>query len=118
MDGTAGRRPLPGAITAEWVENPASREDWLYYVGRDGLAFLSNVPVEDAAVLQVAALIGFIRETNDGGSSMYPAMSDCACRSTPAILIVILCPVSSCCIVFPLPAQGGESIFRGWNGGC
>jgi hypothetical protein len=27
---------------AEWVENPASREDWLYYVGRDGLAFLAT----------------------------------------------------------------------------
>jgi [2-(trimethylamino)ethyl]phosphonate dioxygenase len=51
---------------AEWVENSASREDWLYYAGRDGLAFLRGVPIEDAAVLRVAALIGFIRETNHG----------------------------------------------------
>jgi len=51
---------------AEWVESPASREDWLYYVGRDGLAFLRGVPIEDAAALRVAALIGFIRETNCG----------------------------------------------------
>jgi [2-(trimethylamino)ethyl]phosphonate dioxygenase len=51
---------------AEWVENPASREDWLYYAGRDGLAFLRGVPIEDAAALRVAALIGFIRETNHG----------------------------------------------------
>ena len=48
----------------DWVADPSIREDWLYYVGRDGLAFLSDVPVEDAAVLQVAAHIGFVRETN------------------------------------------------------
>jgi alpha-ketoglutarate-dependent taurine dioxygenase len=52
---------------AEWMENPASREDWLYYAGRDGLAFLSNVPIEDRAVIEVADRIGFIRETNHGG---------------------------------------------------
>lgn len=50
----------------DWVANPSIREDWLYYVGRDGLAFLSDVPVEEAAVLQVAAHIGIIRETNLG----------------------------------------------------
>jgi alpha-ketoglutarate-dependent taurine dioxygenase len=50
----------------EWVDNPASREDWLYYVGRDGLAFLRGVPVEDEIVLRVAALIGYTRETNYG----------------------------------------------------
>jgi gamma-butyrobetaine dioxygenase len=48
----------------EWVENPASREDWLYYVGRDGLAFLRGVPLREDAVLRVAALIGFVRDTN------------------------------------------------------
>ena len=52
---------------AEWMENPASREDWLYYAGRDGLAFLRGVPVENRAVMQVAERIGFIRETNYGG---------------------------------------------------
>jgi alpha-ketoglutarate-dependent taurine dioxygenase len=51
---------------ADWVENPASREDWLYYVGRDGLAFLRNVPIEDQAVTEVADHIGFIRQTNWG----------------------------------------------------
>jgi gamma-butyrobetaine dioxygenase len=50
----------------EWVENPASREDWLYYAARDGLAFLRGVPIEDAAALRVAARIGFVRETNYG----------------------------------------------------
>jgi alpha-ketoglutarate-dependent taurine dioxygenase len=51
---------------SDWAANPAIREDWLYYVGRDGLAFLGGVPTEDAAVLQVAAQIGFVRETNHG----------------------------------------------------
>jgi gamma-butyrobetaine dioxygenase len=52
---------------AQWMENPASREDWLYYAGRDGLAFIRGVPVENRAVMQVAERIGFIRETNYGG---------------------------------------------------
>jgi gamma-butyrobetaine dioxygenase len=50
----------------DWVSDPSIREDWLYYVGRDGLAFLSDVPQKDAAVLQVAAQIGYVRETNHG----------------------------------------------------
>ena len=50
----------------DWVADPSVREEWLYYVGRDGLAFLSGVPVEDSAVLEVAAHIGFVRETSDG----------------------------------------------------
>jgi gamma-butyrobetaine hydroxylase len=51
---------------AEWVANPSIREDWLYYAARDGFAFLRGVPVENEAVLHVAAQIGFIRETNYG----------------------------------------------------
>jgi gamma-butyrobetaine dioxygenase len=51
---------------AEWIENPASCEGWLYYAARDGLAFLRNVPIEDAAVLRIADRIGFVRETNYG----------------------------------------------------
>jgi alpha-ketoglutarate-dependent taurine dioxygenase len=50
----------------EWMENAASREDWLYYAGRDGLAFLRGVPVEEGAVITVAERIGFVRETNYG----------------------------------------------------
>jgi len=61
---------------AEWMENPASREDWLYYAGRDGLAFLSNVPVEDRAVIEVADRIGFIRETNHGGIFDVPSVTE------------------------------------------
>jgi len=49
---------------AEWVENPASREDWLYYVGRDGLAFLRGVPMQPGAARKAAGLIGFVRETH------------------------------------------------------
>jgi gamma-butyrobetaine dioxygenase len=51
---------------AEWVDKPAAREDWLYYAGRDGLAFLRDVPIEDSAVLRVAGQIGLVRETNCG----------------------------------------------------
>ncbi|MGA3228083.1 MAG: TauD/TfdA family dioxygenase [Acidobacteriaceae bacterium] len=50
----------------EWVENPASRQDWLYYVGRDGLAFLRDVPMQQDAARKVAGLIGFARETHLG----------------------------------------------------
>jgi gamma-butyrobetaine dioxygenase len=53
----------------EWIANPASREDWLYYVGRDGLAFLRNVPIEEgagkAALLRIAASLSVGGETND-----------------------------------------------------
>jgi alpha-ketoglutarate-dependent taurine dioxygenase len=54
---------------AEWIANPASREDWLYYVGRDGLAFLRGVPIEEgtrkAALSRIAASISIGGETND-----------------------------------------------------
>ncbi len=54
---------------SEWIANPASREDWLYYVGRDGLAFLRDVPIEEgegkAALLRIAAFISLVSEIND-----------------------------------------------------
>jgi alpha-ketoglutarate-dependent taurine dioxygenase len=53
----------------EWIANPASREDWLYYVGRDGLAFLRDVPIEGgaskAALLRIAAFLSLVSEAND-----------------------------------------------------
>ena len=53
----------------EWIANPASREDWLYYVGRDGLAFLRGVPIEEgarkAALLRIAARLCIRGETSD-----------------------------------------------------
>ncbi len=50
----------------EWVFNPAAREDWLYFVARDGIAFLGNVPLEEDTVLHVAESFGYVRETNYG----------------------------------------------------
>jgi gamma-butyrobetaine dioxygenase len=54
----------------EWIANPASREDWLYYVGRDGLAFLRDVPIEEgagkAALLRIAAFLSMVSETHEG----------------------------------------------------
>ncbi len=54
---------------SEWIANPASREDWLCCVGRDGLAFLRGVPIEDgaakAALLRIAASISVGGEIND-----------------------------------------------------
>ena len=53
----------------EWIANPSSREGWLYYVGRDGLAFLRDVPIEEgagkAALLRIAAFLSLAGETND-----------------------------------------------------
>ena len=60
---------------AEWVENPASREDWLYYVGRDGLAFLRDVPVEDAAVLRLPRTsVSFARPTTAASSMIADSL--------------------------------------------
>jgi gamma-butyrobetaine dioxygenase len=61
---------------AEWMENPANRDDWLYYAGRDGLAFLRGVTVEQRAVKRVAERIGFIRETNDGEIFDVPSVAE------------------------------------------
>ena len=51
---------------SEWVSQASMREQWLYRAGRDGLAFLRDVPLRDQAVLAVAAQIGYVRETNYG----------------------------------------------------
>ena len=92
----------------EWVENPASREDWLYYVGRDGLAFLRDVPVQEAPILRVAALIGFVRETNHGRASMCAASGMPVHTDNP-----YRDPVPGFQLLHCLSAagQGGESIF-------
>jgi alpha-ketoglutarate-dependent taurine dioxygenase len=53
----------------EWIANPASREDLLYYVGRDGLAFLRGVPIEEdagkAALLRVVSSLSVGGEINE-----------------------------------------------------
>jgi alpha-ketoglutarate-dependent taurine dioxygenase len=58
----------------EWTENPLSREHWLYYAGRDGLAFLTGVPVEEGMVHRVADQIGCMRETNSGAIFNVPSL--------------------------------------------
>ena len=80
----------------DWVADPSIREDWLYYVGRDGLAFLSGVPIEHAAVLQVAAhSASFARPTKAPSSTIVVLLP---CQSTLTILIVIRFLASCCCI--------------------
>jgi gamma-butyrobetaine dioxygenase len=54
---------------SEWSANPASRRDWLYYLGREGLAFLRDVPIEEsaakAALLHIAAFLSLASEIDD-----------------------------------------------------
>ena len=45
---------------------PSAQHDWLQHIRRFGFAKLSGGPVESGAVLRVAALFGFVRETNYG----------------------------------------------------
>lgn len=53
----------------EWIANPASRQDWLYYMGRDGLAFLRGVPIEvgadKLALSRIAASLSVGGETEE-----------------------------------------------------
>jgi alpha-ketoglutarate-dependent taurine dioxygenase len=99
----------------EWMANPASREDWLYYAGRDGLAFLSDVPVQHRAVMRVAERIGFIRETNDGGIFDVPSIAEPnANRALPVNTAnPYRDPVPGFQLLHCLSAsgEGGESIF-------
>jgi len=93
----------------DWVADPSIREDWLYYVGRDGLAFLSDVPIEDAAVLQVAAHIGFVRETNEGrifddrSVAAFPVHTDNPFRDPVPGFLLLHCLSNA--------GRGGESTF-------
>jgi gamma-butyrobetaine dioxygenase len=47
-------------------QSSALRLDWLEAVATWGLAFLSGVPTIEGSVLEVAALVGWVRETNYG----------------------------------------------------
>jgi gamma-butyrobetaine dioxygenase len=92
----------------EWVKNPASREDWFYYAGRDGLAFLRDVPLQPDAILDVAAHIGFVRETNHGRvfdvrSDALPVHTDNPYRDPVPGFQLLHCLSPS--------GEGGESIF-------
>lgn len=79
---SVGRRPFAprlwleaAGLTAKdfaWSEfsamngNRAARTQWLTRLLRDGLAFLSNVPRNDAGILEAARLAGRVAETNYG----------------------------------------------------
>jgi gamma-butyrobetaine dioxygenase len=58
------------------VRSPACRLEWLETIAAAGIAFLSNVPVEDRRVLDVAALVGWVRDTNYGRMFEVRAMPD------------------------------------------
>jgi gamma-butyrobetaine dioxygenase len=51
---------------AEVCESDAARYRWLRAVSRCGIAFLCNAPIRDGFVLELAALVGYVRETNYG----------------------------------------------------
>lgn len=56
-------------ITAQHTavtDNPAALSAWLNGVRRYGVARLDNGPVQQGALLQVAGLFGYVRETNYG----------------------------------------------------
>lgn len=61
-DGELLRRFSWTAVT----EDPAVRAEWLRAIAERGLAFLSGVPAESGRVLEVAALVGWVRDTNYG----------------------------------------------------
>jgi gamma-butyrobetaine dioxygenase len=93
----------------EWVRNPCSRKDWLYYAGRDGLAFLRNVSTEDGTVSRVAERIGFVRETNFGHTfevSISPTPRGHVSTGSP-----YRDPIPGFQLLHCLSAAGGESIF-------
>ena len=51
---------------AEVLQLHSLRLEWLETIARLGIAFLRDVPMEKDKVLEVAALVGWVRETNYG----------------------------------------------------
>ncbi|HTT02985.1 MAG TPA: TauD/TfdA family dioxygenase [Steroidobacteraceae bacterium] len=68
LDGASKRASQDFAWTTleEVRATPAARRDWLGRLLADGIAFLSGVPCEEDALLETAALIGRVAETNYG----------------------------------------------------
>ena len=62
--GLAAR--LPEGRFGDLVGDPAALRDWLALVRRYGFAKLTGGPLESGALLKVAALFGYVRETNYG----------------------------------------------------
>jgi gamma-butyrobetaine hydroxylase len=57
---------VPAADFGSVKSHPQSLRDWLSQVRRYGFGKLNGGPVEPGALLQVAALFGYVRETNYG----------------------------------------------------
>jgi alpha-ketoglutarate-dependent taurine dioxygenase len=102
-------RAFAGCDYGEWVENPVSRRDWLYYVGRDGLAFLRNMPIADGAVLRAAAQIGFVREANFG--RIFDVCNVARRRDLAFTGSPYRDPVPGFQLLHCLSAAGGECVF-------
>ena len=57
---------LPRAAFNEVKTRPGALRDWLAGVARYGVGVLTGGPVKPEALLEVAALFGYVRETNYG----------------------------------------------------
>jgi gamma-butyrobetaine dioxygenase len=64
--GLDAARDFAWAAFPEAQSDRALRARWLTRLLRDGIAFLSNVPCNEAGILEAAALAGRISETNYG----------------------------------------------------
>ena len=83
----------------------ARRAGWLRRLLQDGIAFLSQVPSVDAGILEAAALVGRVSETNYGlvyDALRYPNLEICVFGSrlgcTPTTRTASRCLVFKCCM--------------------
>jgi len=73
---TAAGAPLERFSYEEVWNSPASRLEWLNTIASHGLAILSGVPRAEGQVPEVAARIGWVRETNYGRVFDVRAVAD------------------------------------------
>ncbi|HEY1314218.1 MAG TPA: TauD/TfdA family dioxygenase [Steroidobacteraceae bacterium] len=64
--GLAATRDFAWAVCNELAGHRAARAHWLTRLLQDGLGFLSDVPRNDAGILEAARLAGRVAETNYG----------------------------------------------------
>lgn len=57
---------VPTGHLPDLKHSSAALQDWLTHIRRSGFAKLTGGPVENAALLDVVALFGYVRETNYG----------------------------------------------------
>src|SRR5450755_5134081 len=106
-------RDVAWATLAEARGDPAARLDWLTRLLRDGVAFLSAVPSNEAAILETISLFGRVAETNYGlvfdvRSVPQPenlAYSDLGLACTPITRIASRCRVFKCCMLLLHPLR-------------